>query len=375
MVARNHRIRFCDNNLAASSAATVTESSELASFPISNLTNSYRFKTWKTAGNFKVTSSNKTIYINDGTDKTITLTEANYTYSTLATHIQAQLNASSSNWTCTYSTTTFKFTIGRSSGTSTLRFSQTTNAAWSMLGYVLSVDTSAGTGLAAGEQRNHTSEYADIDLGVAQAVTFFSVLGPLGEVFSISTDATVRLYGNTTSDFTSPALTVTLTPDTHGIYHFLDDLEDTTYRYWRFEFSDKLNTIGPEGFKFGYLYLGDYTTIERRNVSSGFQKKLNDTSTKFVSESGALFFQSGFKFTTFETVEISYLEASDRQALEQAFYDLGVGTPFFVSFDPTLVVSSYGSELTRYVVFDSEPVFTHIKANIYSVRLSFREIN
>ena len=371
---RNHRIRFAENNLAAGDAATVTTSSALAGFPATNLTDSYRFRTWKPAGNFTVTSSNKKIYINDGSDKTITLTEASYTYATLASHIQTQLNASSSNWTCTYSTTTFKFTLGRSSGTAVARLSVTTDAAWDMLGYTGSIDDDVGTGQAADEQRNHTSEWIRVDLGVASEITFVSLLGVLGEVYPLGDTATVTLKANTSMAFSSPALSVTLTPGTHGMSDFLDDEADTNYRYWQLEITDRLNTLGPTGFEFGHFYLGDYVTIESRNVASGFNKYQVDTSTAEESDSGALYAQAGFKYMKFESVEIGYMEASDRRALEQAFYDLGKYTPFYVSLDPTLLVSDDITELTRYVVFEDEPKFEHVKADVYSVRMSFREV-
>jgi hypothetical protein len=371
---RNHRIRFAENNLAAGDAAVLTVSSALAGFPATNLTDSYRFRTWKPAGNFTIDATNNKIYINDGTDRTITLTSASYTYSTLASHIQTQLNASSSAWTCTYSTTTFLFTIGRSAGTAILRFTQTSGAAWDMLGYTPVIDTSSGTGLAANEVRNHTSEWIHLDLGVATEITFVSLLGLLGEVYSISDTATVTLMGNSSDSFTAPALTVTLTPDTHGLYKFTDDETNTTYRYWKLNIVDRLNINGPTAFEFGYFYLGDYTTIESRNVSSGFSKSQVDTTQAETSESGAMYFQTGFKYMKFESVEIGYMEASDRRALEQIFYDLGKYTPFFVSFDPTLLVSEETSELTRYVVFDDEPKFTHVKTDVYSVRMSFREV-
>jgi hypothetical protein len=372
MTTRNHRVRFCDNNLAADDAATVTSASASSSFPLSNLTNDLRFKVWKPTGNFTIGSTNNTLYINDGSNKTVTLTSANYATGTLlAAHIQTQLNASSTLWTCTYSTTTFKFTLNRT-GTKTLRLTQTSNAVWDTIGYTGVADVSAGS--AADEGRNHTAEYVDIDLGVASAVTFFALLGPLGDVFSLSSTATVRLYGNTTSTMTSPALTVTLTPDTYGIYQFLDDLADTTYRYWRFQFIDRTNTAGPSGFQFGHLYLGDYTTIERRNVGAGFSKKQVDTAIEQQSEGGALYFQRGFKYMTFESIEIAYMDAADRRTLEQVFYDLGRSTPFYVSFDPTLLVTTDASELTRYVVFSDPPTFSHIKSDIYSVRMAFKEV-
>lgn len=375
MSQRNHRIRFAENNLAAASGAAVTVSSALSGFPASNLTDSYRFRTWKTGGFFEITSSNSKIYINDGSNKTVTLTSATYTYSTLASHVQTQLNASSSNWTCTYSTTTGKFTIGRSAGTKTLRLTQTTDAAWDTLGVSGASDVDAAS--ATYVRRNHTSEYIDIDLGsAALSPTFFALIGPLGEVFSISDSATVTLKANTSASFGSAPYSVTLTPDTHGIYQFLDTEAGTStnYRYWRLTLTDRENTVGPTGFKMGHLYLGDYTTLERRNVASGFTKTLVDSAEVVESQGGALYYQSGLKYMTYEGVELAYLDASDRRTLEQTFYDLGVSTPFYVSFDPTLLVSEDASEFTRYVVFSQAPTLTHIKSDIYTVSLSFREV-
>ncbi len=368
---QNHRIRFADNNLASAVAATVTASSAQSSFPLTNLTNSFRFKTWKPAGNFTIDATNNKIYINDGSDKTVTLTNANYTYTTLASHIQTQLNASSSSWTCTYSTTTFKFTIGRSAGTKIIRLTQTTGAAWDTLGYTGTADV---TTTVADEQRNHTSEYVDIDLGAASEVTFLGLLGPLGEVFSISSTATVYLYGNTSASMTAPALSVALTPDTHGIYKWIDDNADTTYRYWRVKFVDRLNTAGPLSFKFGHLYLGDHTTITSRNVTSGFDTTLVDTSEAVTSETGAAYFSTGYKMRTYDSVLIENLDATNVATLEQCFYDLGRSSAFYISLDPTLLASVAASDLTRYVVFNSDPTFTHIKSTYYSVSLSFREV-
>jgi hypothetical protein len=371
---RNYRIRFCANNFAADAAATLTASSAQAAFPLSNLTNDLRFKVWKPAGNFTISDANNKVYINDGADKTVTLTNGNYAYSALATHIQTQLNASSSGWTVSYSTTTYKFTVGRASGTALLRFSQTTNAVWDAVGYTGSSDTDAGTGLAADEQRNHTSEYVDIDLGVGRPITFFALVGRLTRVFSLSSTATVRLYGNTVASMASPALTVTLSPETFGIYHFLDDLADTTYRYWRLECIDRTNPAGPEGFEFGHLYLGDYTTINFSNVQTGFSKTLVDTAVEQVSEGGASFFQDGFKYLSFDSTQIANMTAADRRDLEQVFYDLGRSTPFYVSFDPTLGVSTELSELTRYVVFSQDPVFTNVIRDVYTVSMAFKEV-
>lgn len=368
---RNYRIRFADNNFAP--AGTVTVSSSATGYPASNLTDSYRFRQWRPKGNFTVSSSNKKIYINDGSDKTITLTEANYAGgAALAAHIQTQLNASSSAWTVTYSTTTWKFTFAHT-GSATLRFSVTTDASWDMLGFTGAVDDT-DTSWVADEQRNHTDEWITVDLGSARESTFFALLGPLGETFGISSGATRQLMLNTTSTFTAPSVTQTIDHDETGLMRWLDDLADTTYRYVRFRFVDRTNAAGPESFKFGHFYIGDHTTIERRNVASGFEKRMIDPVDVEESVNGALWFATATKYLVFDQVAIGYMDATDRLALEQTFYDLGRSTPFYVSFDPTLIASETVQELTRYVVFQDEPIFTHVKHEVYSVRMSFREV-
>ena len=61
--------------------------------------------------------------INDGAAKLISFTPGDYgTFDALCAHIQTQLNASSSNWSCTYSKATKLVTIARSAGTAQLKF-------------------------------------------------------------------------------------------------------------------------------------------------------------------------------------------------------------------------------------------------------------
>ncbi len=375
MTARNTRIRFAANNLAADTASTVTSSSALAGFPLTNLTNDQRFKVWKPTGRF-VLSTSMNLYINDGSNKTVTLSANSFDTGTLlAAYLQTQLNASSSNWVVTYSLTTYFFSFHRSSGTGIVRLTQA-SALWDIIGYT---DTSADLTVSSltslsNEARIHTSETVTVDLGVAQAVTFFALLGPLGDVFSPSSSATMTLKGNTTSSFTSPAITVTLTSDVNGIYQYMDDLSNTTYRFWRFEIIDRTNPLGPSGFGFGHMYLGDYTTITHRNVASGFNKTMVDPSVELESEGGARFFQAGLPYMEYNSVSIAFLDATDRRTLETLFYSLGRKTPFYVSFDPTQVVTTALSELTSYVLFKEPPVFNHVRADYYSVYMSFREV-
>ena len=77
----NERIRFMDNNLAELTTAGTTFSSALAAFPSTNLTNKFRSKVWKPSGLFEIIAgTNDKLYINDGVDKTITLTASSTAY-------------------------------------------------------------------------------------------------------------------------------------------------------------------------------------------------------------------------------------------------------------------------------------------------------
>ena len=377
MVARNKSIRFGDNNFVTDLAeANITVASQMTNFEKENLTNVQRTKVYRTNGNFTIGATNNSIYINDGTDKTVTLTSANYSGgAALAAHVQTRLNVSSSSWTCTYSTTTRKFTIARSSGTDTLRFTQTTNAAWDTLGYTTASDTSAATVGAADESRNHTDEHITIDLGTALTVEEFHVIGPLSEVFSISSTATLQLMGNTMDDWTSPALTVTPVRDAGGIHHYLDTEAETStsYRYWRLRWVDRENTVGSQGFKIGHIYLGDYNTVTTTNVAPGLVKRYNDPSERVEADSGAQFYKSRTRRRVFDNMSVGFIEASERRTLERMFEHLGLETPFYVCIDPLNNVSANLSEVTLYGRFDQEPRFQHVIRDLYSMSFAVVE--
>jgi hypothetical protein len=82
-----------------------------------------------------VSGVNDLLSFNDGIPKTAALTPGRYqTLETLATEVALQLNTLSFGWSCSYSRTTKKFTISRSSGTATLTFGGSTSCC-AALGY------------------------------------------------------------------------------------------------------------------------------------------------------------------------------------------------------------------------------------------------
>ena len=367
----NQRARFCDNNFI-SSLSIEDYSSQLTANPFSNSYNNKRSLVWSTAGNFDITTANNKIYINDGADKTVTLTVGSYTYTTLAAHVETQLNASSSNWSCDYDTTgsTFKFTISNT-GSVTLRLSQAANAAWDTLGYTTSLDL-VGTSFVATEQRNHTSEYAIYDFGYQAQVKFAAIVSTLGQPFSISQSGTIKLQANNLNVWTAPQLDITLTVTDEGIYHFIET-DDTGYRYWRILIEDKLNALGPEGIEIGYIYLGDYVTLTDRNVSAGLEFNLIDPSDRLESEEGTLYFKERIKYHVFKSMGIKYVDQTSRELLQSMYRKLGNTTPFFISVDPTGCLSTVHN-MTKMVVFDGQPNFKHVFGDKWIWSFELREV-
>lgn len=362
------RVRFMNNNYIERS---FTYSSQLSSFPASNIYNNSRSKIWKPAGNFEITSTNNKIYINDGSNKTITLTSGSYLYSTLATHIQTQLNSLSSGWTVIYTLSTGKFTISRSSS-ATLRITQTSNAAWDTIGFIGTSDLTALT-FVADAQRNHTSEWIQCDLGVPQMATFVALLSGIDSIFTLSENATVKLRANNIDYWVSPPVDITIPVGDISCMTFFDDTVTASYRYWRLEIIDRANYNGAEGIELAYAYIGDHTTITNTNFTSGFNLSYTDPSNVLQSENGALFVDIKPRYLTVSSAGIQLLADDEYRDIQQLFYDLGVRNPFFISIDPDILVSGSLEEMTRFVIMSRTPTFDHIFRNYYNVSFEFRE--
>lgn len=369
MITTNKRLRFCENNFI-DSVSVMDYSSQLTAFPFSNCYLEERTKIWKPSGYFNITATTCKLYINDGSDKTATIAVAEYTTpDLLATEIQTQLNAVSSGFTVTFETT-FKFKIARTSSF-TLKLSTTTDSIASTIGFTSLVDVT-GTSATASVIAIHTSEWATFDLGTAKSVDFIAIIGPVDEIFSLSSTATITAKANSINDFATPAYTKTLTRYDGGVMNFIDDV-DSSYRYWKIEIVDKTNILGPQCFSIGNIYLGDYQTLSSRNLENGFNYVFKDRSIKQESESGALFFDKKPKYASLEGVSLGYIEHDDRIMFNTMFQKLGVSTPFYVSLDPTGCFTDDLDELTKFVVFDSEPNFRHIMRDIFSISISMRE--
>lgn len=368
------KARFMYNNFASLTINDLDVSSEATGFEAVNATNDFRSSVWKPTGHFEITTSNNTLYINDGAFKTVMITVGDYaTPNLLATEIQTQLNASSSNWSVSYdSDEVFKFTIEHTSS-ATLRLTQTSNAIWDTIGFT-ATDDQIGTSLEAQEQRNHTSEYLLFDFGYQADISACILIGNIAEDFKLSSSANVTLRANNVNDFTLPPFSETLNNTRFGSYNYFTTTDDNRYRFWRVEIEDKYNYNGPSGIEIGNVYLGDYVTLAYRNINAGFDMVHNDPSDSSQSESGVLFFDKKTKYWDFSNLSFNYVDPDDKDTVVGLFEILGLTTPFYVSIDPGLAISNLETDLSRYVRFVKEPKYDHQVKDYYNISFALREV-
>lgn len=367
-VVANNRIRFMDNNFA--SLARLTDyGSAKSGYPVANIFDVNRSKKWVSDHCFVIDSTNNKIYINDGSDKIVTLTSGKYSGTSLAVHIATQLNAASSSWSVAYSLTTYIFTISRGAS-ATLRLSQTTSSTWNTLGYLLITDQ-VGTSFPAQAPRIHSEEYFIFDMGFARPIDFVALISPIDGEFGISTGATITVQGSNLNNFITPAITFTVPVYETGAFKFIDD-QFSTYRYWKVKIYDPGNTTGE--ISFSHIYLGDYETITQSNVAVGFEMVENDLTVASSAESGKLYFDEGIKYTGFNTLGLGGINLADKDKLIKMWQKLGRSTPLYVSLDPTVAVSTQLKDLTKFVYFNDQPIFTQVINNVWSMAFAVREV-
>jgi len=369
-MARNKNIRFMNNQFATS--ANTTFSSEQATFPFSNLLNDRRSKVWSPNGAFIVDNTNNKIYV-DAVEGT--LTNGTYTGVTLASELETQLNVISSGWTVAYNSTTYRFELTNAAA-HTINFTTTTNAVWDDIGFLTVSDLATPGTITSDDPRIHTEEFIKIDLGVQIEPTFVGLVNPIDDLFSISEQGLVTIQANNVDEFDSPALSVVATKTKDGILEHIDsDTEDRAYRYWKIKIVDRTNTsIGPQGFKFGYFYIGDHKTFTSTNVTRGFDKEIEDPSRRFVSESGQEFFQEKIKYHTYKSMSVEVMRGVEREEMEQLFYDFGITQPLFIAIDPLNRISLSNDEHTKLMRFASKPSFKHVFLDYYNVSLALKEV-
>lgn len=208
------------------------------------------------------------------------------------------------------------------------------------------------------------------DLRFENELGFIGMVGKGNQPFFISATGTITLEANNLDEFTSPPLSVEIPITDLSAIKFLDEIEDTRYRFIKITIDDSLN---PNPIEIGHLYLGSYLTLEKRNVANGFTKAITDPSTEQESISGALYFDERNRYFRFNDLFIGIMLRDDRLELEQFFYDVNTTQSFFMSIDPILCISNELDEFTKFVKFAAEPRIDNVKNDMFNFAYNVRE--
>jgi hypothetical protein len=331
MAASAHRLLV--TNRFQASTSTRSASSTNAAFAVSWLLDQMRSKIWRSASGWTIYAGfNDKINFNRGGAKTATITAGTYaTGAALCVAILAALEAADATpaWTCTYSGSTFQFTIG-SDIAFTLLFATGADVATCVakdIGFALA-DTSSGTSHTGASATYQSRHWIKVDLGSALSVTAAVAIN-----HNLSVSGTITLQGNATDAWTSPsfsqALSTTMNETAASPAGRLAFFANPNVRYFRFLIDDVGNSAGFA--EVGILYLGPYVQ-PTYNYSNSFRRPRRDLSAISKAVRGA-HYQDLRPTGRLYGVQWTDFPDADRAILEAALDLVPKGKNFFFAFD------------------------------------------
>jgi len=371
-------VRFCYSNLVDS--ATITYSSQNPNFPASNVTHRWQTRTWHSRhgtdsgwGYFLiVVDTNDKLDFDEGAAEIVaTITAGVYNADTLATEIKTQLDAGGAlTYTVVYSDETNKFTIS-ASGNFTIRWNTGTNRPTALGGTGKTIAPTIGYGTAADDNggastftadyvRIHSEEWLKFNLGSAQDIQAFIIKNN-----NFSSTATVKIQGNSSDAWGSPATTYTFgTIDADIMVYFWTSAQ--SFQWWRYYINDVDNSAGY--IKTGRLFLGSYfspTAEARRDYS----ESIIDPSDVLESKGGQVSSNIEEQYRTVKLV-FDFASQADLDALETVFESIGIYGNMFVCIDTGSV-----STRTYYMKFSKDLDVDHIlDENLWKISVALKKL-
>lgn len=355
-----------------------TKSSEQTIAPATNVYDGVRrSKVWRTNGYWEITSANKTIIFQEsiGVDLTATIAEANYTSTTtfLAAIKTALDAAGDSTYTVTQDTSTLKIKITSNGsgggGVFRLIWTSVSSTAATTLGFSTAADDTGALSYTADTLKIHTSEFLVWDLGISSNPKAFVLLGLRNTAIKLSSNAVIRLEGNSTNTWGSPQYTQTLAYNENAIIAFDDDGLDAL-RYWRLYIEDKSNPLGY--IEISNIYLGDVVTFTRGSVQFPLEISFDDLASVQFSENGTSFADIRQQ-TAVYSLDWFGLTTTEYEELQDFIEDTGLAKPFYISLDPDANFSSTASKWVKFVRFTTMPRHRLSSPGVFSGSWEVRE--
>jgi hypothetical protein len=331
------QFRIMDYNYAFDPNVGVTASSADGSYPVSNMAHFFRSKVWRSAGNFKISSTNNKIDFSEsvgGAQLTATIDSDEYSPDELATEIKAKMEAVGADiYTVSFNAGTGKWTITSDGVALELRFGTGTHVATSLgtdLGFAASDYTGAVTYTAA-QIAIHNEEWVLIDLLTEDAIDSFALIFDQMVGIKFTEEATLTLQANNTDSWDDPDVSQSLTIDENfsTVTHFFSS--DQNYRYWRLKIIDPSN---PNLYvELGKIYLTKATQLGQ-GPEIGLKYSINDLSKNTKNEYGHVYADIYPNQVTLDAT-FKALTQADMQTLANIYNRVGNTTPICIAHDPT----------------------------------------
>ena len=372
---------FNENVLDPNLISNQVFSSEQTAFPASNALNfQRRSKVWRTNGHWEITSSNNTIVFRETTAVDLTATVAVADYSStvaLFAAIKSALEAAgSSTYTVESDATTLKvkFTSNGAGGGGIFEIDWTSSSMASILGFVSTEEDTGALTYTADELKIHTDEYIEFDFGISTLPTAFALIGARNSPIKITPSATIKLQGNETNSWGSPTADLTVDYDDEVFCSVnTSGLWSEALRYARIQIIDQANVNGF--VEIGALFLGTFFEGTRGKAQFPFRGEHVDRSKRVISEGGQTFSDIREKTEKF-SIDWFGLTIAEKESIDDLFFELGTGNPFFVQFDGStdpLAFSGRKEKYLRYVKFERAPSYQLVSPGNFSCKMTFLE--
>ena len=374
---------FTDQNFVDPVFVNVASaSSQKPNFPASNLYDrQQRSKVWRSAGYFNVTSSNNTLVFREtmATDLTATLTVGEYvTEELFAAEVKLALEtAGASTYTVVINSTTGKWQITSNGagggGIFEIIWTDGDSAGIAgLLGFGVSSDDTGGLTYQGDYININTEEFLLWDFGLPSLPTCFFALSDRNSPIPLSPSATITLEGNHTNNFSTAVYSQVIPYDSRVIGLFDSAGLGTTYlRYWRLKLDDTENSNGF--LQLGFVHLGSLIQPSRGRITFGFSGSYIDLSDSIRVVGGQVYSNVRSKSENF-SLTWEKLTKQDKELFDDHFNAKGKNVAFLASFDPDEAISTDKNKLTRLVKYDSEPQWSIVSANNYTVQMNLQEV-
>ncbi|MEW6304696.1 MAG: hypothetical protein AB1705_14570 [Verrucomicrobiota bacterium] len=182
-------------------------------------------------------------------------------------------------------------------------------------------------------------EYVVFDLGSAQSVTSCIIFNHT----LLNTDTLIKIQGNSSDSWASPAVDETLTWSSGAIFKVF---AGGSYRYWRFTFTKASAGVTRD---IGRIFLGTYYTTTEQPDDDGLDIRPDDLSVTTVSRGGQEWTDARPQYRAFH-VSFSAINSTQTDNFKTISDAVGEHTPFFVVIDETASTSLPTGEML-YVKF------------------------